>query len=325
MQRRAILAMGLATLAAPAVQAQGGPQGAWPNRPLRMIIPYTPGGATDAMARLAAQKLGEGLGQTVVVENRPGGNGVIGTQAVLQAPADGYTILGSASTHVLQHLVLKAPGYDPLADFQPIARTGRAPAMLVMDPKRPQRGLAEVVAAAKADPRAWSFATSSLGASGHLAAVAFNQATGAGIEIIPYRGTAPALVDVQAGNIQLLFDSAAALLPTARSGNVRALAITARERSSLAPDLPTAIEQGLPDFDFASWYGVWAARGMAREQVERMNAILQAGLREPATIQRLAGLALEPITESTAETARFIAADVEKNAALLRFANFQPE
>lgn len=320
MHRRSMVA-GLGALAAPAVRAQG----AWPNRPLRMIIPYTPGGATDAMARLAAQKIGEGLGQTVVVENRAGGNGVIGTQAVLQAPADGYTILGSASTHVLQNLVLKAPGYDPLVDFQPVARTGWVPAMLVMDPRRPQRSLAEVVAAAKSNPKDWSFATSSLGASGHLAAVAFNQATGAGIEIIPYRGTAPALVDVQAGNIQLLFDAAFALLPTARSGNVRGLAIASRGRAGVAPDLPTVIEAGLPDFEFASWYGVWAARGVAREQVERMHAAVQAGLREPATVQRLAGLALEPVTESIAETNAYIGRDVAKNAALLRYANFQPE
>ena len=323
MRRRLVLAAGLAAPAvrAPVVHAQV----AWPVRPLRMVVPYTPGGATDAMARLAAQALGEALGQPVVVENRAGGNGVIGTQAVLQAPPDGYTILGSASTHVLQHLVLKAPGYDPLGDFQPVARTGRAPAMLVMDPRRPQRSLSEVTAAARAAPKDWSFATSSLGSSGHLAAVAFNQATGAGIEIVPYRGTAPGLTDVQAGNVQLMFDSAFALLPSARAGNARALAIAARERSSLVPELPTAIESGLPDFEFASWYGVWAARAVPAELVRRMNAALRAGFANPATAQRLAGLAMERVDEGIAETAAYIDGDVAKNAALLRFANFQPE
>jgi tripartite-type tricarboxylate transporter receptor subunit TctC len=320
MQRRRLITTALA-LAAPAAWAQG----SWPNRPIRMIVPYTPGGATDAMARLAALKIGEGIGQTVVVENRPGANGVIGTSAVLQAPADGYTILGSASTHVLMHLVLKAPGYDPLGDFQPVARTGRAPALLVMDPRRPQRSLAEVIAAAKAAPKEWSFGVSSLGASGHLAAIAFNRMTDAGIEVIPYRGTAPALTDVQAGNIQLMFDSAFALLPAARGGNVRALAIAARERSPLAPEIPTVIENGLPDFEFASWYGIWAARGVPAEIVRRMHAALQAGFADPAVVQRLSALTVEPVTESIAATEAYIAADVEKNAALLRYARFQPE
>ncbi|WP_235907659.1 tripartite tricarboxylate transporter substrate binding protein [Siccirubricoccus phaeus] len=289
-----------------------------------MIVPYTPGGATDAMARLAALKIGEAVGQSVVVENRPGGNGVVGTAAVLQAPADGYTILGSASTHVLMHLVLKSPGYDPLADFRPVARTAWAPAMLVMDPKRPQRTLPEVVAAAKARPRDWSFGVSSLGASGHLAAIAFNRATEAGIEIIPYRGTAPALTDLQAGSIQLMFDSAFALLQPARAGNVRGLAIASRERTPLAPELPTAIETGLPDFEFASWYGVWAARGVPDGIVQRMHEALRAGFADPSVVQRLTALVCEPVTESLAATEAYIAADVAKNAALLRYARFEP-
>ena len=318
-RRRGILAAG-AMLAAPGVWAQG----AWPNRPLRMIVPYTPGGATDAMARLAAQKIGEAIGQNVVVENRPGGNGVVGTAAVHQAPADGYTLLGSASTHVLMNLVLKSTGYDPLADFQPVARTAWAPAMLAMDPKRPQRSLPEVVAAAKAAPRDWSFGVSSFGASGHLSAIAFNRATGAGIEIIPYRGTAPALTDLQGGNIQLMFDSAFALLPPARSGNVRGLAIAAHERTPLAPELPTVIETGLPDSEFASWYGVWAPRGVSPEIIERLHAAPVAGFSIPPVVQRLTALVCEPVTESLEATNAYIAADVAKNAALLRYARFEP-
>ncbi|HYF09696.1 MAG TPA: tripartite tricarboxylate transporter substrate binding protein, partial [Acetobacteraceae bacterium] len=195
MKRRTILASGLA-LAAPAVHAQGG----FPSRPIRMIVPYPPGAATDAMSRLAAQKIGERLGATVVVENRSGANGTVGSMAVLQSPPDGYTILGSASIHVMARHVMRAVSYDPVADFVPIARTARGPLVLVMDPRRPESTIPAIVEAARREPRRWSFATSSLGSAGHLGTIEFNRVTGAAIEIVGYRGSAAALTDVAAGN-----------------------------------------------------------------------------------------------------------------------------
>lgn len=321
MHRRILLAAGAGlSLARPSLA-----QGAWPNRTIRMIVPYTPGAATDAMARLAAQKLQEKLGVTVVVENRAGANGAIGSQAVLQSPADGYTILGSASIHPMARYVMKAAPYDPVTDFIPVARTARGPLVLVINPRLPQTTVPEVVAAAKADPAKWTFATSSLGAAGHLGSIEFNRRTGANIEIVGYRGSAPALTDVAAGNAQLMFDPVLATLPMIRGGQLRGLGIATAERTPLAPGLPTLAEAGLPGFEFYSWYGIWAARAVPREIVDRMNAAILEGMREPAVVERLTGLGFEPGTETVAELERFIPEDVARNAELLRIANFEPQ
>jgi tripartite-type tricarboxylate transporter receptor subunit TctC len=329
MQRRTAITAALAAAAtglkAPGLRAQSGAGGAFPNRPIRMIVPYTPGAATDAMSRLAAQKLSEKLGATVVVENRAGANGTIGAQAVLQAPADGYTIMGSASIHVMARHVMKAAPYDPVADFVPVARTARGPLVLVMDPRRPEATIPAVVEAAKREPSRWSFATSSLGSAGHLGTIEFNRLTGANVEIVGYRGSAPALTDVAAGNAQLMFDPVLATLPMVRSGQLRGLGIATATRTPIAPDLPTMAEAGLPGFEFYSWYGVWAPRGVPAETVARMNAALVEGLREPAVVQRLTGLGFEPVAESAEQFAAFIREDVARNADLLRLANFQPE
>jgi tripartite-type tricarboxylate transporter receptor subunit TctC len=309
-----------ALLAAPAL-AQGG----FPARTIRLVVPYPPGGATDAMSRLAAQKIQEKLGATVVVENRSGANGQVGAQAVLQAPADGYTILGSASIHPMARHVMRNVPYDPVTDFVPLARTARGPLVMVMSPQRPQRTIPEVVAAAKAEPARWTFATSSLGSAGHLGSIEFNRVTGANIEIVGYRGTAPALTDVAAGNAQLMFDPVLATLPMIRGGQLRGLGIATARRTPLAPDLATMAEAGLPGFEFYSWYGVWAPRGVPAEIVARYNAALVEGMREPAVVERLTGLGFEPVAESVAEAEAFIRADVARNAELLRMANFRPE
>lgn len=309
-----------ALLAAPAL-AQGG----FPARTIRMVVPYPPGGATDAMSRLAAQKIQERLGATVVVENRSGANGQVGSQAVLQAPADGYTILGSASIHPMARHVMRSVPYDPVTEFVPLARTARGPLVLVMSPQRPQRTIPEVVEAAKREPARWSFATSSLGAAGHLGSIEFNRATGANIEIVGYRGTAPALTDVAAGNAQLMFDPVLATLPMIRGGQLRGLGIATAQRTPLAPGLPTMAEAGLPGFEFYSWYGVWAARAVPAEIVARYNAALVEGMREPAVVERLTGLGFEPVAESVEEAERYIRADVARNAELLRIANFEPQ
>ena len=321
MQRRVLLAGGAGlVLARPSLG-----QGAWPNRPIRMIVPYTPGAATDAMARLAAQKLQEKLGATVVVENRAGANGAIGSQAVLQAPADGYTILASASIHPMARYVMKAAPYDPVTDFIPVARTARGPLVLVMNPRLPPANIPDVVAAAKAEPAKWTFATSSLGAAGHLGSIEFNRVTGANIEIVGYRGSAPALTDVAAGNAQLMFDPVLATLPMIRGRQLRGLGIATAQRSALAPDLPTMAEAGLPGFEFYSWYGVWAARSVPREIVDRMNAAIVEAMREPAVVERLTTLGFEPVAETVPELERFIVEDVARNAELLRIANFEPQ
>src|SRR6186997_523074 len=214
------------------------------GQPIRVIVPYPPGAANDAMGRRAAQRLQDRLGATVVVENRAGGSASIGTNAVLNAAPDGYTLLASAFNHIIMNHAVKGVSFDPQTDFEVIGRTARAPLLMVMAPKMPQQTLAEVIAAAKTAPSEWTFALPALGAPSHLATVEFMIRTGVAIATTPYRGTAPALTDVMGGHVQLLIDASFALLPIARDGKVRTLGITTRERSALAPDIPTIAEQG---------------------------------------------------------------------------------
>lgn len=321
MDRRTMLGAALALPLAGRARAQA----AWPSRSIRMVIPYTPGGATDAMARLAAQKLQEKLGVTVVPENRAGANGTIGGNAVATAAPDGYTVLFTASIHVMARQVMRQVPYDPVTDFTPVARVGRGPLLLVAPPRLPQGTIAEVVAAARREPAKWSFAVSSLGSAGHLATLQFLRLAGVDMAIVPYRGSAPGLADVAAGNVQLMMDPILATLPLARGGQVKALAITTAQRSRIAPEIPTAAEAGLPGLEFASWYGLWGPKGLPPAMVQRMNQALREAMAEPAVIQRLTELGFEPVAESPEEFAAFILRDVAENAELLRAANFQPE
>lgn len=322
MQRRGLVGLaGVGLLAAPAVWGQG----AWPNRNIRVIVPFTPGGATDGMARVTAGKLQEKLGQTVVVENRPGANGAVGGQFVAQAPADGYTFLFSASIQILARLVMRSPGYDPIADLLPVTRVGEGPLLLVMNAARPQTTLAEVVAACRANPRDWSFAVSSLGAAGHLATIEFVRQVGVDLTQAPYRGTAPALTDVVAGNVQLMFDPILATLPQVRNNRVKGLAITAPTRSTAAPEIPTATEAGMPGLDIQSWWALWAPRGVPAEITARIGQVLSTGMFEPDVLARVGTLGITPKAESGADFAGFIQRDFTRSQELLRIANFQPE
>lgn len=320
MQRRALLALPGLALAAPALA-----QSPWPNRPVRVIVPFPPGGSTDAMSRTAAQKLSERLGQPFVVENRAGANGAVGGVAVAQAAPDGYTLCASASIQILGRLVMRNPGYDPMADLTPIIRTGRGPLLLLMTQNRAPNTLAELLAAVRANPRDWNFAVSSLGAAGHLATLEFIRQAGVEITQVPYRGTAPAITDVVAGNAQLLFEPILATWPPARDGRAKALAITAAERSPAAPGVPTAAEGGMPNLDIQSWWALWGPRGLPAEISARIAQILQPAMREPDVVARIGTLGIEQAGESGAEFAAFIRRDFERAEALLRQANFQPE
>jgi tripartite-type tricarboxylate transporter receptor subunit TctC len=322
MERRAFLLGAAASLAAPAVRAQT----AWPNgQPVRIIIPYPPGAANDAMGRLAGQVLHDRLGATVVVENRAGGSASIGTTAVLNAAPDGFTLLASAFNHIVMNHAVKGVSFDPQADFEVIGRTARAPLLMVMAPKMPQSTLAEVIAAAKAAPNDWTFALPALGAPSHLATVDFMSRTGVAIATTPYRGTAPALTDVMGGHVQLLIDASFALLPAAKEGRVKALGITTKDRSPLAPDIATLAEQGLPGYDFQSWYGLWAPKGTPLDIRQRINGLMRETLRDPEIVKRLNTSLLEPVVETIEETKAFIAAEVPRHVALLKAAKFEAQ
>jgi len=320
MLRRAILKV--AALAAPAA-AQTAP---WPARgPVRVIVPFTPGGSTDGMARVTAGKLAEKLGQNFIVENRAGANGAVGGLAVANAAPDGYTLCFSASIQAMARLVMRNPGYDPLVDLTPIMRVGRGPLLLVMNPTRGPANLAELVAAVRANPRAWNIATSSLGSAGHIATIELIRLIGADIPIIPYRGTAPALTDVIANNTAMMIDPILATLPPLRAGTLRGMAITAAARNAAAPELATAAEQGFPSLDIQSWWGLWGPRGLPAEVTARIGQVLSTGMFDADIAPRVNNMGVEPAAEPAAEFARFIQADFARSEALLRLANFQPE
>jgi len=324
LRRREFIALALVGLASAPKAGSAFAQGGFPTRPIRLIVPFPPGGGVDVFARLLAEQLRETRRVTVVVENRAGANGTVGGVAVKQAEPDGYTLLFSATTHVMAKQVLKSPPYDPVADFTPIARVGEAPMLLVMSPKLPQTTIAEVVADARNHPERWTFATPALGSPSHLAILAFNKLAGFNLTIVAYRGTAPGLTDVAAGHVQLTIDPVLALLPMARSGNVKALALTSAKRSSLAPEIPTSAESGMPGLEFASWYGVWGPKGLPDNVVGWLNAACNEATRALAGAGRLVQAGIEPVVETPEQFARFIAADVARNGELLRAAKFEP-
>jgi tripartite-type tricarboxylate transporter receptor subunit TctC len=322
MNRRTLLAAGAGLLAAPAVQAQG----AWPTgRPIRVICPWPPGAANDMLARLTAQRLQEKLGATAVVENRTGGAGLVGTREVLSAANDGYTLLASAFNTAVMPLVLKNANFDPQTDLEVCARTAQAPLVMAITASRPQRTLAEVIEAAKARPRDWSIAITSLGAASHLATIELNRRTGANLEMVAYRGTQPAVQDLMAGNVHLLIDPSFNLLPHADGGRIRILGIASKDRSPLAPTVPTMSEAGLPGYEFQSWYGVWAPKGTSQEIVQRINALMNETMRDAGIVQRLTQQVLEPVTETTEQSRQFIANEIVRAGELLRSVNYQPE
>ncbi|MCS6890209.1 MAG: tripartite tricarboxylate transporter substrate binding protein [Rhodovarius sp.] len=321
MNRRSLLVGAAAAgLAAPALAQSG-----WPNRPVRVIVPFPPGGSTDGMARVTAGKLQEKLGQPFIVENRAGANGAVGGRAVAAAPPDGYTLLFSASIQAMARLVMRDPGYDPLTDLTPIIRVGQGPLLLVMNPARGPNNLQELVAAVRANPTAWNIATSSLGAAGHLASIELIRLIGREVTVVPYRGTNPALTDVIANNAAMMFDPVLATLPPVRAGTLRGLCITSTQRSEAAPQIPTAAEQGLPSLDIQSWWGLWGPRGFPAEVIARIGEVLRVGMFEPDITPRVGALGVIPLAEVGADFARFIQQDFERSQQLLRLANFQPE
>ncbi len=325
MFRKLALAIAALLTALLAVGVPGHAADQFPSRTIRIIVPFAPGGGVDTLARMLADKMKDALKTTVIVENKAGGNGTIGGSAVLQSAADGYTLLFSANTHVMAKLVMANAPYDPLTDFTPIARVGQAPLLVVISPKLPQKTLADIAQAAKANPNNWTAATAALGSPGHIAQIAFNQITKANITITPYRGTAPALTDVAGGNVQMLIDSMVVLLPMAKSGAVKGIAITASRRSALAPDIPTAAESGVPGLDVHSWYGLWAPKGLPADIVASLHTAANSAAKELETSGKLKTLGIELVDETTAQFASFAESEVKKNAALLNSVGFKPE
>ena len=322
-RRKAIAAMlASGTLLAPRVaRAQSG----FPDRPIRIIVPVSPGGGVDTFGRLIAAKIEVQRHVQFVVENRTGGNGTIAGNDVHRAAPDGYTLLFHASTHNVARLVMRDVPYDPLTGFTPIALAGQAPLLHIIAKNRSEMTVKEIVAAAKAKPDAWSFATAQLGAPGHLAEVAFNQYTGLNVPIVVYRGTAPAANDVAGGHVPMMIEAIIALLPMVKGGLVRAVAVTGNKRSELAPDVPTMTERGLPQLDFGAWWALWGPPDMPPDLVRTLNAWVNNAVAALVADGRLGALGIEPAARTPETFVHFLHADLERSAKLLEAANFKPQ
>jgi len=313
----------LALTAAPPSTAAA--EAKFPDHMVKIIVPFAAGGGVDQAARLLANQLREQLGVAVIVDNRPGASGTLGGKVVQTSPADGYTLLFSAATHVMaKHVMSEAP-YDPQADFAPVARVGEAPLMLVVSPQRGTQKLGALVADAKGKPEKWTAAIPAAGAPSHLATLLLAKQADVRFTFVPYKGTQPALTDVAGGHTDLLLDSMISLLPLATAGKVRPIAVTSKKRSTLAPDVPTVAESGFPNVSYVSWYGVWAPKGTSAERVQMMNRHINVAVAVLAKSGAWAKLGIDPVSESVEQFQKFIATDVTQGAELLKLAGFKPE
>lgn len=314
-RRGALGALGLAAAAAGPARAQPAD---WPSRPVRLMVPYPPGGPTDILARIVAQRLAQDLPQPVIVENRGGANGTIGAEAVARAAPDGTQFLVNASGHVIVPHLQRVP-YDALADFVPVTNLAAVPLMLVVTNGLPVRSVPELIAHARANPGKLSYASSSAGGSTHLAGELFKRQAGVDMVHVPYRGAGQALPDVVAGNAQLMFDSMASSAGLVREGRLRALAVTTESRVAAFPDLPTIAEAGpLPGYAIASWYAVWAPARTPEAIVAKLQQAIAAALKAPEVRERLATLGAVPVGDTPEAFARFCRRESELYATLIR-------
>jgi tripartite-type tricarboxylate transporter receptor subunit TctC len=275
MQRRPLLKTALATLML-AATATAGAQ-AWPTKPVRVIIPFPPGGTLDTVGRALAQKLQDQLGQAFVVENRAGGNGTIGSDAVAKAPADGYTLLFNASTFTTTPMTMKASSYDVVKDFQPIALVAKAPLAVAINKNLPISDIKGLVAHAKANPGKMTFAIGSTGSAGNLATELLRRAGGIQFTIVPYKGTAPAFQDLIGGQIDGFIDPILGSAGYAKSGLLKVVAVTSKQRVAMIPDVPT-VGETVPGYEFYSWYGLWGPARLPMEIAQKLNAEVNKAL-----------------------------------------------
>ncbi len=313
-------------LAVAAVLPTGALAQAFPSKPIRLVSPYPPAGVNDLLARIIAPKLSEYLGQPVVVENRAGATGNIGAEIVARAPADGHTLLmGQAGNLTINVSLMAKMPFDPVRDFAPITLLAATPNVLVVHPSLPVKSVKDLVLLAKARPGMINYATSGIGSPGHLAAELLNKSAGIKMIHIPYKGAAPALTDVIAGNAHLYFTSPASALPYIPSGRLRMVAVASLKRSALLPDIPTVAEAGYPDFDVSSWWGVVAPAATPREVIMRLHTDINRVMALPETRNKITELGAEIVTGTPEQFAAYIKSETAKWAKLIREVGVKPE
>ncbi|MEA2977283.1 MAG: hypothetical protein QOF19_2803 [Alphaproteobacteria bacterium] len=291
----------------------GSAQAEYPDRPIRIIVPYTPGGTVDVLARFFAPRLTEAWGQPVVIENRPGAGGNIGAEAVAKASPDGYTLYLATNSPLTTNVALYSNlKYDPLRDFEPIVVTGETSLLLVANPSLPANSVKDLIALAKSKPTELSAGTSGLGTTAHLSLAQFNKMAGVQITHIPYRGGLPSLTAAVAGEVPITFSDIVPAMPLVREGRLRALATTGRRRASIAPDIPTMNESGLPGFDIVAWIGLLAPANTPKDIVQKLNREFNRGLDDAELKNKLALLGIDPIGGTPDEFSRFLRQEVPR-------------
>jgi tripartite-type tricarboxylate transporter receptor subunit TctC len=291
----------------------------YPSKPIHLIVPFPPGGPTDIVGRLVAQKLSEGVGQPVVVENRPGAGGTVGSIAAAKSPADGYTLLyGSTSTLAIAPSLYKNLAYDPRKAFAPISLVSSGPILVTVHAEVPAKTLREFIDLAKKSPGKLSYSSGGNGTPPHLAGELFKAVAGVDLLHVPYKGGAPAINDLVGGQVQAVFEGQVVLLPHIKSGRVRALAITGARRSPELPDVPTAAEAGLPKYDANFWSGLVAPAGTSPDTITRLNSVLVKALQSADVRETLMRQGLEPAGNTPQQFAAHIAAEVDKWAAVVK-------
>lgn len=302
------------------VSAQG-----WPAKPLRAIVPVGAGSSTDIVHRIVLEQLSEQLGQPIVVENRLGAGGTIGTAAVAKAQPDGYTLLANGSAHTIAPALYKNLPYDPVRDFAAIVPLGSTPSVLVVSPAKGMKRTADLVAAARAQPNALNFSSVGIGTATHLSAERFVASAGLQVVHVPFKGGAEAMTEVLASRVDFFFGPVALVLPQVRDGKLVALAVNSSKRSAALPDVPTTAEAGIADAEYPIWFGLLAPAGTPREVVERLSRETLKALQTPKVRDRLAALGVEPMPMSPDEFAAHVNREVSLNAALARKAGLKAE
>ena len=286
---------------------------AWPARPIKLIVPYPPGGSADILARAIGQKLADGIGQSVVIDNRPGAGTAIGAEAAARSAPDGYTImLGTVSSHAINPALNPGLKYDPVKDFAPVSLVASIPFALLVHPSLPARSVQELIALAKTKPGSLNFSSAGTGTSNHLAGELFKSMTGTDMVHIPYKGSAPALADLLSGQVNLMFDLVLTAQPHVKSGAARALAVTGLERSTALPGVPTAAESGVPGYEVSAWFGFFAPAGTPAAIVTALNAQTVKAMRLPDLRERLASQGADALTSTPEQFAAYVKDELNK-------------
>jgi tripartite-type tricarboxylate transporter receptor subunit TctC len=298
--------------------APGGHAQQYPAKPLRYISPYPAGGGNDTLLRILADKVGEQIGQRVIVDNRPGANTIVGTEVMVKSPPDGYTFLLIPNTFATNPAFYPKLPYDTAKDFAPVAEVAQSPQMIVAHPSFPAKNLKELLAIAKAKPGVLSYGTSGNGSIGHLAGLLLTMMTGAQLTHIAYKGTAPAVNELVGGHIPLMVSSMISTLPQVRSGKLKIIALTTAKRAQALPDVPTIAESGVPGYEATLWYGILAPARTPEPIVRRMNAELGTALRSPDVVEKLSSQAVEPYHTSPEQFATLIRSELGKWAKVIK-------